>query len=92
MSNSATQSRKSRPTMALFNNGFKPNYTYTVSDSNGSTLRTLSHAIEFWALKNKIRMKLRMIDPMNDRYSFTGMTVYFEDDQDLVAFKLTFNV
>jgi hypothetical protein len=89
MNNSAT---RSKPTMALFNNGFKPNHTYTISNSKDISVRIFKYEVEAWALKNKIRMKLRISDPLNDRYSFEGMTVYFEDDQDLVAFKLTFNV
>lgn len=80
--------------MTLFNNGFKPNFTYIIRRSDKVNLRTLRPEIEFWALKFKIRMKLRLADSDEKLIwpSFNQLIAYFEDEMDLAAFKLKFNV
>lgn len=67
----------------LYNDKFVSNFELTAEASRYAENR-LAHEYAHWAFKSQIRMKYRI--------TLCLVTVYFEDAEDMVAFKLKFGV
>ena len=67
----------------IYNDKFVSNFEHSVAVARYSENR-LAHEYAHWAFKTQVRMKHRI--------TVCLITVYFEDAEDMVAFKLKFGV